>query len=94
MPKPDTLKELLHRFTYHKPHPNSIPVFDGIRAYGKDFAVFVFEKVPDGCERSLAFAKIEEAVMWANAAVARNQAESESTAPGFETTEPEKTEGD
>lgn len=42
-----------------------------IRAAGRAFAVLVDEQCEDSREKSLALTKIEEAVFWANAALAR-----------------------
>jgi len=36
-------------------------------------AAYINENCPDSREKSLAFTKLEEAVMWANASIARNE---------------------
>jgi hypothetical protein len=36
-------------------------------------AAYISEKCPESREKSLAITKIEEAVMWANASIARNE---------------------
>lgn len=47
-------------------------VYDTIRGAGFAFARVVNELAPESMELVIAIRKIEEAVMWANAAVARN----------------------
>lgn len=58
-------------FTYHAPTPNQVERYRGIREDAVDFARVLDITLPDGREKSLALTKLEEVVMWANAAVAR-----------------------
>ena len=44
-----------------------------IRARARQLAHLIDDSCPDSRERSLAFTKLEEAVMWANAAIVRNK---------------------
>lgn len=67
------METIENNFMYHKPEAACIPVFKDIRNEGKAFARLVMNDVPECPERTIAFRKIEEAVMWANAALARNQ---------------------
>ena len=60
-------------FKYHAPKNNQPKRYEDIRAKGKELAVMIDEYCPDSREKSLAMTKIEEAVMWANAAIARNE---------------------
>jgi hypothetical protein len=60
-------------FTYHPPKPDQIERYEKIREAGKAFAELLDEAVPGSPERSTALAKIREAVMWANAAIACNE---------------------
>ncbi len=64
-------EELETRFTYHTPNENDIEFYRIIRSMAADFADHVNEFVADSREKSIAITKIEEAVMWANAARAR-----------------------
>lgn len=66
--------DLRDRFTYHAPTPETIPLFEEIRASGLTMARAVLNRTKPGREQSLAITKIEEAVMHANAALARNGA--------------------
>jgi hypothetical protein len=59
------------RFTYHAPKEGQSILYETIRAEAKEFAAFLLINCPDSRELSLALTKIEEAVFWANAAIAR-----------------------
>lgn len=59
-------------FTYHAPTGDQPQRYEKIRADGKALALTLVNLCPDTRERSLALTKIEEAVMWANAAIARH----------------------
>ena len=61
-----------NRFTYHPPRDGQPEVYEAIRAGGLSLAQLVSDSCPESREKSLALTKIEEAVMWANAAVARH----------------------
>jgi hypothetical protein len=63
--------ELDTRFTYHPPKAGQPDRYERIRTAGRQFAEVIDELAPDSSEQSLAFTAIEEAVMWANAAIAR-----------------------
>jgi len=64
---------LNNTFTYHAPFGTQQERYVGIRETGKLLAVVIMENAPPSRERSLALTKIEEATMWANAAIARNE---------------------
>ena len=66
-------KELDIRFTYHTPKEGQLARYEMIRDLGKVMATAVVEHCPDSRERSLALTKIDEVVMWANAAIARRE---------------------
>lgn len=67
------MKRLESDFSYHKPAgPAQTEAYVAIRAVAQSLAMTIAMLVPDGRERSLAFTKIEEAVMWANAGRARS----------------------
>lgn len=65
--------DLANRFTYHEPQPGQPARYQEIRDYAHGLAALVMNQCPASRERSLALTKIEEAVMWANAAIARNE---------------------
>lgn len=61
-----------NNFKYHSPKPGQAEIYQEIRAKGKELAILINEECPDTRERSLAMTNIEQAVMWANAAIARS----------------------
>lgn len=68
-----TEQELQNRFTYHAPKGDQATRYELIRDRAHDFAAFINDNTPDSREKSLAFTHLEDAVMWANAAIARNE---------------------
>jgi len=68
-----TYDEIEKRFTYHAPKEGQPKKYQDIRQAAKSLAYLICEFCPDSRERSLALTKLEEAVMWANAAIARNE---------------------
>ena len=65
--------DIENNFTYHKPHGDQRGKYEAIRAQGKELALLMRDLCPDSREKSLAMTKLEECVMWANAAIARNE---------------------
>ena len=66
--------DLENRFTYHVPKDeHQVLRYETIRERGKKFAKVVDNLCMDSREKSIAMTKIEEAVMWANSAIARNE---------------------
>lgn len=66
------IEKIENNFRYHPPKTNQPERYEAIRDHAKIFALLVDELCPDSREKSLAFTKLEEAVMWANASIARN----------------------
>ena len=66
-----TKEELENRFTYHAPKEGQPALYEAIRDHGRIMAIHIVNNCPDSRETSLALTKIDEAVMWANAAIAR-----------------------
>lgn len=64
--------ELVRRFTYHPPTADRAIRHETIRTLFLDFADTISHLIPDGREEALVYTKLEEALFWANAAVARN----------------------
>lgn len=62
-----------NNFSYHAPKEDQPERYEAIRHKAKMLAAYINENCPDSREKSLAFTKLEEAVMWANAAIARNE---------------------
>lgn len=65
--------DLRNRFTYHPPKEGQPKKYEDIRGTGLIFADVINELCPDSREKSLAITKLEECVMWANAAIARHE---------------------
>ena len=63
--------ELNTRFTYHSPTTDQIPKYGELRDRGRELAMLIAELVPSSREQSLAFTHLEQAIMWANAGIAR-----------------------
>ena len=62
-----------HNFKYHAPKKGQPEKYEKIRGQAKLLAELFLDLVPDSREKSLAFTKLEESVMWANAGIARNE---------------------
>ena len=69
----DLQNDLETRFSYHAPRGTQASRYVRIRAQALDFAEYLEEECPPSRERSLAITKLEECVMWANAAIARRE---------------------
>lgn len=59
-------------YSYHKPTEDTVKTNELVRNEGKRMAYLIEEECPASREKSLAMTKLEEAVMWANASIARN----------------------
>lgn len=70
---PVSLEELDRRFTYHAPKPDQVPRYEQIRAEARQLAETFVRLCPTSRELSLALTHLEEAVMQANAAIARRE---------------------
>jgi nanoRNase/pAp phosphatase (c-di-AMP/oligoRNAs hydrolase) len=60
------------RFDHHAPDEFKIQKHQIVRSSVKATAQDLFELLPEGREKALALTKLEEALMWANAAIARD----------------------
>jgi hypothetical protein len=67
--------EIDHRFDYVAPNNQTVPVHLHTRAEYKRLAETLARTIPESREKSLAITALEESLMWANAAIARNQEE-------------------
>lgn len=65
--------ELENRYKYHSPKVGQQEKYEAIRSKAKEFAHMVDELCPNSREKSLAHTNLEQAVMWANASIARNE---------------------
>lgn len=73
--EPYSPHDLIERnMTNHPPTNDSIVAeFETLRYHAKTFAHKIIDILPESRERSLAMTNLEQALMWAVAAVARNQ---------------------
>lgn len=69
-------KRLGRDFTYHKPFGDQPIRYETLREAARSLAVLIVELTPGSREQSIALTNLEQAVFWANAAIARNEAES------------------
>lgn len=63
--------ELKNRFAYHAPKDDQPEKYTTLRSKGLELAQLIVDTVPESREQALALTKIEEAIMWANAGIAR-----------------------
>lgn len=59
-------------FTYRKPRGDQPARYECLRGEARALALSINGACPDSREKSLALTKLEECVMWANAAIARH----------------------
>ena len=62
-----------NNFTYHPPKGSQQTRYEELREFARNFAWLIERHCPDSREKSLAFTKLEESIMWANASIARNE---------------------
>lgn len=72
---PEETEKIENNFTYHSPKLNQLPRYETIRLIFKEVAYFLCRVCPQSRELSLALTNLEQAVFWANAAIARNEKE-------------------
>ncbi len=60
-------------FTYHPPKGDQPERYNHLREVARTFAVAIYSNTPEGREQSLAITHLEDAIMWANAAIARGE---------------------
>lgn len=65
--------DLLSRFQHHPPQNEfTVEAHETVRSALLETAELLNKTIPDGREKSMAITKLEEAMMWANASIARN----------------------
>jgi hypothetical protein len=65
--------QIENNFSYHAPKPGQPLKYEEIRDEAKSLAYFIENLCPASREKSLAMTNLEQAVFWANAAIARNE---------------------
>jgi hypothetical protein len=69
----ETNPQIENNFTYHAPAPGQPEKYTLLREKAKELAYLIEETCPKSREKSLAITNLEQAVMWANASIARAQ---------------------
>lgn len=69
----DELTRLKNIFTYHAPVADQTERYEFLRKQGLMLAFHMRQQCPSSRELSLALTKLEEALFFANAAIARNE---------------------
>ena len=67
------VERIANDFKYHAPDSVKIAKHEAVRTSGFELATTLVSQCPESRELSLALASLEEAVFWANAAIARNK---------------------
>lgn len=60
-------------FTYHAPKNDQLGRYETLRRLSGELAHVILDLTPESREQSVAITKLEEAVMWANKAIACNE---------------------
>lgn len=66
-------KQIENMFTYHAPKDDQPERYNLLRNVAKSLAKDIVESTPPSREQSLALTHLEEAIFYANAAIARNE---------------------
>ena len=69
------LENLENRFRYHAPAPAQAERYVKLRATALTLAKLIVESCPSSPERSTSLTHLDSCIMFANAAIARNEAE-------------------
>lgn len=72
-PSDEVLDRIVNNFTYHPPKEDQQERYAAIRQSASSLALDIVNNTPPSREQSLALTSLEQAVMWANAAIARNE---------------------
>jgi len=67
--------EINESFKYHKPFGTMNERFGVLREKARELAILINISCPDSREKSIAFTKLEESIMWANKSIAVNEKE-------------------
>jgi len=65
--------DIENTFVYHAPSGDQPERYEALRDHGKTLAYLIERSCPDSREKSLAMTALQQAVMWANEAIANNE---------------------
>ena len=65
--------DLANRFTYHAPKNGLVERYQRVRDAVHEVAKLINDECPESREKLLAVTHLEDALMWANAAIARHE---------------------
>lgn len=65
--------QIENNFMYHAPKDGQKERYEALREKAKELAYLIEAECPDSREKSLAYTNLEQAIMWANASIARNE---------------------
>lgn len=71
--------DLNRRFDYHRPDAVAQQKHQDVRDAAKALATTLNDNLPEGREKASAFTNLEQAMFWANAAIAREGGAAERT---------------
>jgi len=66
-------KTIQNNFRHHPPNEGQTEKYERIRDEAKRLAELIAGLCPDSREKALALTNLEQATMWANASIARNE---------------------
>lgn len=72
-PTDEQMLQINNAFVYHPPKPGQQDRYVELRDTARALAKRIIELTPKSREQSLALTKLEESIMWANAAIARHE---------------------
>ena len=67
------MKNFENIYTYHAPKNTQPQRYEAIRKKARELATLIELSCPESSEKTTAYTRLEEAVMWANASIARNE---------------------
>lgn len=69
-----TKDQIENTFTYHAPKADQPERYISLRDKAKELALLIQDSCPESREKSLALTNVQQAIMWANASIAINEA--------------------
>ena len=75
VPSSEQWEKVKNNFIYHAPILDQAERYGHLRKLGLELAEAISATCPNSREASLAMTNLEQAIMWANASIARNEKE-------------------